>query len=87
MIGKTTAGFWSCFDRLPSNIQSLARQKYKIWREDPFHPSLHFKEIHPGLWSVRVNAQYRSLARRRGDSMVWFWIGTHGEYDRLIGHP
>jgi hypothetical protein len=51
---------------------------------DPFHPSLHFKELVPDLWSVRINIAYRALARRRGDVVVWFWIGTHEQYERLI---
>ncbi len=84
MIGKTTAGFWGCFGKLPAAIQESARRRYVLWRQDPFHPSLHFKELYRDLWSVRVNDQYRALGRRRGEMIVWFWIGTHAEYDRLI---
>jgi len=62
----------------------LARAKYALWRGDPFHPSLHFKEVVTGLWSARITIQYHALARRPGDLIVWFWIGTHQEYDRLI---
>jgi hypothetical protein len=36
------------------------------------------------VWSVRINLQYRALGRRRGELIVWFWIGTHDEYDKLI---
>jgi hypothetical protein len=84
VISKTTKHFWQCYDRLPSEIQALAKEKYGLWRRAPFHPSLHFKEVISGVWSVRVNIQYRALARRRGDTIAWFWIGTHAEYDRLL---
>lgn len=77
--------FWNCFQRLPADVQQVARAKYRLWERDPFHPSLHFKELVPNLRSVRVNLSYRALARRTGDRIVWFWIGTHAEYDRLIG--
>jgi hypothetical protein len=83
---KTTSGFWAQFERLPVELQSLARKKYRVWQHEPFHPSLHFKEIVSDLWSVRVNAKYRALARRKGDLVVWFWIGTHEEYERLISN-
>ncbi len=84
MTGKADPDYWAGFARLPRDIQELARQKHALWRQDPFHPSLHFKEISPGIWSARINRQYRALARRKADLVVWFWIGTHAEYDRLI---
>jgi len=81
----TTPRFWQCFDRLPTPIQALARQKFGLWKADPYQQSLHFKRLAPlPLWSVRVNIQYRALAKETSDGFVWFWIGTHAEYDRLI---
>ena len=84
MTSKASPRFWACLNALPPSVQALAKSKYDIWRRDPFHPSLHFKELAPGLWSARINLQYRALARRRGELVAWFWIGTHEEYDRLI---
>ena len=84
MTGRTTAGFWKCYAALPATIQAAANEKYRLWRVNPFHPSLHFKELTPGLWSVRVTLHHRALGRRRGDVVFWFWIGTHDEYDELI---
>jgi hypothetical protein len=84
MTSKATAEFWACFRRLAAGVQEQARKKYRLWQQDPFHPSLHFKEVVPGLWSARINMQYRTLARRRGDLVVWFWIGTHADYDQLV---
>lgn len=65
MNSKTTADFWTCLERLPAEVQALARQKYRLWQKDPFHPSLHFKELAPELWSARINLNIRALARRR----------------------
>lgn len=84
MIGKTDAAFWTLFAGLPRDVQDAARIKHRLWMENPFHPSLCFKELAPGLWSIRINRQYRALGRRRDDLVVWFWIGTHAEYDRMI---
>ncbi len=84
MTSKATDDFWTCFDRLPTEIQNRAREKFKLWKADPFHPSLHFKQIIAGLWSVRINREYRALARRSDDLIAWFWIGNHDEYDYLL---
>jgi hypothetical protein len=70
----------------PSEVRQLADKVYGIWRNDPEHGSLHFKKLagHDALWSVRIGRQYRALARRNGDLVVWVWIGHHAEYDRLV---
>jgi hypothetical protein len=86
MISKATEDFWEALKRLPRDIQQQATKKFRLWQRDPFHPSLHFKELMPGLWSARINLNYRALARRRDQLVTWFWIGTHDEYDRLIGN-
>jgi len=75
--------FWSHFDMLPAEIQQLARENYELLVANPFHPSLHFKRV--GLyWSVRVGRNYRALGDPAADGVLWFWIGGHDEYDRLI---
>ena len=84
MTSKATARFWRCYDQLPASVRATAEKNYELWKQNPFHPSVQFKEINEGLWSARITQSYRALARRRGDLIVWFWIGTHDEYDRLI---
>jgi hypothetical protein len=61
----------------------MAREKYQLWEQDCFHPSLRFKPLKDDVWSVRINQNYRALGRRDGGLIVWFWIGTHAEYDKL----
>jgi hypothetical protein len=76
--------FWACYNALPAEVRRLADRCYVLLRQDPHHPSLHFKKIGP-LWSVRVGLHYRALAVESGADFAWFWIGSHAEYDRLIG--
>ncbi|MGM0490688.1 MAG: hypothetical protein ACQESR_28510 [Planctomycetota bacterium] len=83
MNHHTTADFWDCYARLPEAVQRLAGEKYNLLRTDPWHPSLHFKRV-GRLWSVRVGIGYRALAMAGDDGPVWFWIGSHAEYDRMI---
>jgi hypothetical protein len=84
VISKARRSFWEASAKLPLEIQRIAQSKFKLWRAVPFHPSLQFKCIKRDLWSVRVNANYRALGLRHGEQIVWFWIGTHAEYDLLI---
>jgi len=83
---KSLAGsdFWQAFNALPPEIQSLARKGFKLWQHNPSHPSLHFKRVGQ-YWSVRVGIAYRALALKQGDDFVWFWIGHHKDYERIIG--
>ena len=62
----------------------MARQKYRLWQQDAFNAALHFKPLVRDVWSVRINQSYRALGRKRGNLIVWFWIGTHAEYDLLL---
>ena len=68
----------------PARARELARKNYQLWREEPFYPSLNFKKIGGGKWSVRVGIHYRAVGKFEGSGFVWDWIGTHGEYDRLV---
>jgi len=84
VISRTHAQFWKCFHALPEEVQRIAREKYQLWEQDCFHVSLHFKLLKKAVWSVRINQSYRALGRRKGELIVWFWIGTHADYDKLV---
>jgi len=75
--------FWACLEKLPANVQQLARENYELLKTNPYHPSLHFKRI-GRFWSDRGGRSYRALAVDAENGIVWFWIGTHAEYDRLV---
>ena len=71
---------------MPNDIQRLARRNYVLLRQNSEHPSLHFKPIRDGkFYSVRIGLHYRALGVRLPEGVQWFWIGTHAEYDHLIG--
>lgn len=87
MKSRITDDFVECFRRLPDDIKVLARKNYRIWRANPAHPSLRFKRVNrqEPMYSVRVGRGYRAVGLLEGDTITWFWIGTHQEYDQLIG--
>jgi len=78
-----SAKFWNCYDSLPSPIQKLADKNFALLKDNPKHPSLHFKKIGK-YWSVRVELAYRALAVTVDDDILWFWIGNHNDYDKLL---
>ena len=84
MISQTNPDFWACFNAMPVEIQQLARQKYHLRQEDAFTVALHFKPLFDNVWSVRINQNYRAAGRKKGNLIVWFWIGTHADYDQLL---
>jgi hypothetical protein len=83
---RITDDFSDCFKRLPQTVREQARKAYRLWRDNPTHPSLHFKRIHASepLYSVRVSLGWRVVGLLEDNAMTWFWIGSHTEYDRLI---
>ena len=76
--------FWALYHALPAEIRELADKNYRLLKSDPHHPSLHFKKI-GNQWSVRIGAHYRALAVEVERGLYWIWIGTHADYDRLVG--
>jgi hypothetical protein len=83
MNHHTTPDFWECYNALPSNVQAIADRAFAHLKENPQHPSLHLKQIGE-FWSVRAGIHYRALAIEMEDGYLWFWIGTHADYDKLI---
>ncbi len=78
-----TPDFWARYHQLPEEIQQLADKNYALLKQNPLHPSLHFKKI-GRFRSVRVGRKYRALAVEAADGLLWFWIGSHAEYDKLL---
>ena len=84
MTSSATAEFWKQYRALPRDVRELARKAFRQWLENPSHPSLHWKRLRGNVWSVRISYQYRAVARVQGEEALWFWIGSHAEYDRLL---
>lgn len=78
-----TPDFWEAYAALPAHVQRLADRNYQLLKQNPRHRSLHFKRI-GRFRSVRVGLHYRALGVEAPDGIVWFWIGNHADYDKLI---
>ncbi|MFP4103183.1 ParE family toxin-like protein [Coleofasciculus sp.] len=87
MNSEVLPSFWDEYRKLRREIRQKARQAYQLWAENPFHPSLHFKCINSqeDIWSVRVTRGYRALGFKDADTITWFWIGSHDDYERFFG--
>lgn len=83
MIHFATPKFWYFYRHLNPETQALANKCIELLKNDPHHPSLRLKKVGE-FWSVRVSLRYRALAREHKDGLIWFWIGSHSEYDQLI---
>jgi plasmid maintenance system killer protein len=83
---RTTTQFRKMYADLPKQVQEQTRKVYLQFKQDPSYPSLRFKKIHPKLpiYSARINKNYRAVGQLEGDTAIWFWIGSHAEYDMLL---
>jgi hypothetical protein len=86
MKSIATAPFWRRFDDLPLHVRNQAERAFELWKANPSHRSLEFKRVHPRLpiVSVRISMQYRAVGEQNGDTVTWFWIGSHADYDHLL---
>jgi hypothetical protein len=77
--------FKPLYNALPTRVRTQADRSFALLKQDPKHPSLHFKRVKDDLWSARVGLSYRALAIEGQDGFHWFWIGSHADYDRWVG--
>lgn len=86
MRSCTVARFWRFYGDLPEQVRADADAAYRFWKDNPRHPSLQFKRVDPDapIYSVRVGRGYRALGWLEDDTITWFWIGNHDDYDRLL---
>ncbi len=88
MKSELTEDFIECFRKLPERVRRTARKNYKLWKENPYHPGLEFKPVKAtkSIYSVRVGTGWRALGvmKEEEHTVVWFWIGSHSEYDDLL---
>ncbi|MBD2451406.1 hypothetical protein H6G76_30645 [Nostoc sp. FACHB-152] len=86
MKSRITAKFRQAFGDLPEQIQEQTREAYRLFKQNPSHPSLRFKKVHPELpiYSARISKSYRAVGQLEEDTVIWFWLGSHAEYDKLL---
>jgi hypothetical protein len=75
--------FWQAYTKLPQSIRELADKNYALLKDNSRHPSLQLKKV-GRFWSVRVGIRYRALAVEVDAGLLWFWIGSHADYDAMI---
>jgi len=86
VISHTNEKFRKLYATLSIDVRKQARMAYSQFKTNPYHPSLQFKRIHSSkaIYSVRINIDYRAVGILDGIEVVWFWIGHHNEYDKII---
>jgi hypothetical protein len=83
---RTTAQFRKMLADLSGQVKEKTREAYRQFKKDPSYPSLRFKKVHPQLpiYSVRISRDYRAVGQLDEDTVIWFWVGSHAEYDKLL---
>lgn len=86
MKSSTSERFWKYYIALPDDIKEQAKEAYRQFQSNPYHPSLHYKKIHSTrpIFSVRITKDYRAVGILQDSEVIWFWIGSHSDYDQLI---
>lgn len=88
MKSVTTSQFWKCYHALPENVQRRADSAYELWQINPQAHGLYFKRVgtQQPVYSVRIDRSYRALGILEGETILWFWIGSHDEYIHMLRH-
>ncbi|MFP4548822.1 MAG: hypothetical protein ACLFQM_11880 [Fidelibacterota bacterium] len=86
MKSKTTNKFWKCYRELPAGIKKQAKETYSTFQNNPDYPGLNFKKVHNKLpiFSVRISRDYRALGIKQENTIIWYWIGSHNDYERIL---
>ena len=86
MKSQTTRRFWRLLDNLPDHVQEHARRAFAQFKSDPAYPGLQFKRVSSSepLYSARVGIHHRAVGLLEADTITWFWIGSHDDYERLL---
>jgi hypothetical protein len=81
---RAAPDFWVRYNALPAALQALADKAFALLKTDPSHPALCFKKV-DRFRPARVGIHYRALGLDVPDGILWFWIGSHADYDKLVG--
>lgn len=83
MTHRTSSRFWRCYEKLPKSVQQRADDSFELLKNDPNHNSLNLRKV-GRVWTARVTDHYRVLGTSIPGGILWFWIGDHDEYERLL---
>lgn len=86
MVIFPTSKFKKAYKCLPKQIKERAKEKEKIFREDPFNPQLETHRLHgkyKDYWAFSVGKSYRIMFQFLGatrNKVAFINIGTHSIY-------
>jgi hypothetical protein len=83
MESRAVGAFWGAYNSLTPEVQRAAKKQYQLWIDDPRHPSIRFKKV-GNYWSARVTDDFRALGIMDEDTVIWFFIGSHADYIRML---
>ena len=86
MKSRTTEKFRLLLASSSPERQTRIRAAYRLWMANPAHPSLRFKKVHQRLpiYSARVDLDWRAVGILDEGTLVWFWVGSHPQYEALL---
>ena len=86
MKSLTSRRFRELYGDLPDQVKRQARRAYQLFQRNPAHLGLNFKKVdeEQNIYSARIGLGYRVLGQADGSDIIWFWIGPHGDYDKLL---
>jgi hypothetical protein len=88
MKSKRTKLFKKLYDKLSDEIKNNAIKQYKLFKQNPNHPSLRTKMLGSTkndtikVFEVSIGMGYRATYFIEQNIYVWFWIGTHDSFDK-----
>lgn len=88
MKSRTTRRFRELLADLPDHVRQQSREAYRLFQQNPSHPGQRFKQVHsnPPIYSARVGISFRAVGVLDEDTVIWYWIGSHADYDKLLAH-
>ena len=73
-------------EALPEQIQRQAKTAFRKFQQDPYQAGLQFKQVHEvkPIYSARISRDYRAVGIKNDEEIIWFWIGSHSDYNNLL---
>lgn len=78
MTSKATRAFWNLYRALPTGVRQQARGAFELFQQNPQHPGLRFKRVHPTepIYSARIDSRHRAVGVVRDGTIIWFGSAT-----------
>jgi hypothetical protein len=85
MISRTTKRFRQALNRLPPRVRQQAGRPIGALRTIPATPACASNWFTQPARFIPSGSAWTTRDRdTRGNAIIWFWIGPHPEYDKLV---